>query len=377
MSTSTDGREWSVPETEVMAAVESALDADEEAVLATIVGVEGSAYRRPGAKMLVTRESGVGSITAGCVEDTVVELAAAVREDGRPRLETFDLTGDDDVWGLGVGCNGVIDILVEPLDEGYRRVVDAYDAGTDAVVFTVVGGDHPEFAVGDRAYGVGEARPEGWSSWPSDALADAAADRLDRDRSETVTVADEAGSVEVFVDAVTAPPELVVFGTGHDVAPVTELASQVDFRVTVAGFRGADATADRFPAADSVRSLSPAEIRDELRLDAETYAVVMTHNFVDDSIAVDELLRSPVPYVGLMGPTERFEQMTDEWESEGRTVSAAELDRLYTPVGLDLGNGTPYGIAHSIVAEAMAVRNGRSPTHLRDRRASIHGRTDG
>jgi xanthine dehydrogenase accessory factor len=162
-----------------------------------------------------------------------------------------------------------------------------------------------------------------------------------------------------------------VFGTGHDIGPVTELATLADFRVTVAGFRGADARPEKFPEADAVRSLSPAEIRSELDLDGETYAVVMTHNFVDDAIAVDELLQSDVPYVGLMGPTERFGEMVEEWD---RTPTADELDRLYTPVGLDLGGGTPYQIAHSVVAELLAVHNDRDPDHLRDRNSPVHDR---
>ncbi|WP_251342772.1 XdhC family protein [Haloplanus halophilus] len=351
--------EWSAPETAVMDAIRRGIDGD-GAVLATIVDVEGSAYRGPGSKMLVDREAGVGSITAGCLEDVVVDLAGEVRETGRSRVERFDLTGDDDVWGLGVGCNGVIDILLEPIDEGYRPVVDAYDDGSDAVVYTVVGTDGTA-TVGDRVTVVDGEAPTDPPAWFDDDLAAAAGAVVAERDSGTV----RADGTEVFVDCVTPPAELVLFGTGHDVAPVAELAHRSDFRITVAGFRGADAKRERFPAADAVRSLSPAAVREELDLDADTYAVVMTHNFVDDAIAVDELLRTDVPYVGLMGPTERFERILDEWHADGREVTEAELDRLYTPVGLDLGGGTPYQIAHSIVAELLAVRFGRTPTHLR------------
>ncbi|MFT4946479.1 MAG: xanthine dehydrogenase accessory factor, partial [Natronomonas sp.] len=115
--------DWSVPETEVMDAVGDAID-DRRAVLATVVDVVGNAYRRPGAKMVIAEEGdGIGSITAGCLEDEVLAIAEDVIAEGRPRVEQFDLTGDDDVWGLGVGCNGVIDILLEPLEDSYRPVV--------------------------------------------------------------------------------------------------------------------------------------------------------------------------------------------------------------------------------------------------------------
>jgi xanthine dehydrogenase accessory factor len=349
-----------------MASIRDAIESDASTVLATIVGVEGSAYRGPGAKMLVDGDTGVGSITAGCLEDVMIDLASEVREDGTPRVEQFDLTSDDDVWGLGVGCNGVVDVLLEPLDSGYLPVVDAYDAGETALVYTVVDADYSAAPVGDRAVAVGGPTPEAPPEWFGDDLADAARECPAAGTSSTVELPRPAGRIEVFVDPVTPPADLVVFGTGHDVGPVAELAHRADFRVTVAGFRGADATSERFPAADAVRSLSPAQIRDELDLDEETYAVVMTHNFVDDSIAVDELLRADVPYVGLMGPAERFEEIASQWRDEGRTASPSELDRLYTPVGLDLGGGAPYQIAHSIVAELLAVRYGRTPDHLRE-----------
>ncbi|WP_435068741.1 XdhC family protein [Haloplanus sp. C73] len=359
--------EWSAPEADVMSSIRDAIDAGDPTVLATIVGVEGSAYRGPGAKMLVTGDKGVGSITAGCLEDVMIERAGEVRETGQPRVERFDLTGDDDVWGLGVGCNGVIDILLEPLDAEYRPVVDAYDDGTDAVVYTVVDADHSAVPVGERAIAVGDGpTPADAPEWFGDDLADAGREFRDADESGTVEVPRPGGRTEVFVDVVTPPADLVVFGTGHDIAPVVELARLADFRVTVAGFRGGDATSEAFPTADAVRSLSPAQIREELDLDADTYTVVMSHNFVDDTIAVGELLDSDVPYVGLMGPAERFERIADELRAEGRELSQSELDRLYTPVGLDLGGGTPYQIAHSIVAELLAVRHGRTPAHLRD-----------
>jgi len=358
--------EWSAPESEVMASIRRGIEADSTPVLATVVGVEGSAYRGPGAKMLVADDTGLGSITAGCLEDVLIDLAAEVRTEGQPRVERFDLTGDDDVWGLGVGCNGIIDVLLEPLDGSLRSALDAYDDGRESLVYTVVDADHAAAPVGARAVAVGDdPTPAAPPEWFGDDLASAARECRRAGDSKTVECPRPGGRIEVFVDHVTPPADLVVFGTGHDVRPVTELARRADFRVTVAGFRGADATADRFPAADTVRSLSPAQIRSELDLGPNTYTVVMTHNFVDDAITVGELLESDVPYVGLMGPAERFEEIADEWRTEGRDPPTAALQRLYTPVGLDLGGGTPYQIAHSIVAELLAVRYGRTPTHLR------------
>jgi xanthine dehydrogenase accessory factor len=156
---------------------------------------------------------------------------------------------------------------------------------------------------------------------------------------------------------------------------VADLAKRVDFRVTVATFRGGAADADRFPAADRVLSTSPADVGETLDFDSDTYAVVMTHNFVDDRIAIEELLATPVEYVGLMGPRERFEEIQEAFADEGRTFTDGERDRIYTPAGLDIGGGTPFHIAQSIVAEVTAVHHGRDPTHLTEREGPIHDRS--
>ena len=376
MTDATADEDWSVPDSAVIDAIGRSLDGDGVGVLATIVDVEGSAYRQPGAKMVVTDDgAGVGSVTAGCLEDEVQDIARSVREDGAPHLETFDLM-EDDVWGLGLGCNGVIDLLFEPLDEGHRRVVEAYETGVDLGVLTVVESDGTALRLGTRAVlpeGVVDAASSSdWPQWVLEDLETPVKRSLASDQSGTVRVERDNASVTVFVDAIRPPPDLIVFGTGHDVRPVVEFGQKADFRVTVVGFRAGLATDERFPVADRVVSTSPGRVREDLALDDETYAVVMTHNFVDDRLAVDELLNTDVPYVGVMGPRERFEEMRAEFDAEGRSFSKTELDRLYTPIGLDLGGGSPYQIALSIVAEVQAVAHGRNPRHLRERDSPIH-----
>ena len=370
---------WSVPETEVLARARALLDSDRRGVLATVIRVEGSAYRRPGAKMVIPEDGdGVGHITAGCLEDEVQGLAEEVLAAGEPRVERYDLMPEadagDDVWGLGVGCNGVIDILLEPLDETYRPAVAAFDEGRDLGVLTVVDGDGAH--EGARAYYDPSTQEldlgEGFDADLADRVRAVAAELTARGKSDSVTI----DGVTVFVDGLAAPSKLVVVGTGHDVGPIAELGAKADFRVTVVGFRGAAAKADRFPAASEVVSTSPARMTDAYDFDANTYVVVSTHNFVDDRLAVEALLETDVPYVGLMGPRERFEEMLDDFAEEGTEFTDAQLDRLYTPVGLDLGGGSPYQIALSIVSEVLAVKNGRAPKHLKTRDGTIHDRVE-
>ncbi|QLD89126.1 XdhC family protein [Natronomonas salina] len=374
----TDSR-WSVPESKVYARARELLDAEKRAVLATVIDVEGNAYRRPGAKMLVTPDGdGVGSVTAGCLEDQISRLAADVLSNGQPRVETYDMMeDDDDIWGLGVGCNGVIDVLLEPLTERHRPAFDAIEANEPVGIVTVLKGDVPTGSRINYRPGHGISADKDTPKWLHSAVEPEARSYLDQERSGVVSIETDEGRVEVFIDALTPAPKLVIVGSGHDVRPVTELATNVDFRVHVISYRGITSS-DSFPTADTVSTTSPAQIGDEISFDENTYVVVMTHNFVDDQITLEQLLQTPVPYIGLMGPRKRFrelqEAMADEESIEPPTETG--FDRIYTPIGLDLGGGTPYQIAHSIVAELMAVANNRDPKHLSDREGAIHSRSD-
>ncbi|WP_435159051.1 XdhC family protein [Haladaptatus sp. DFWS20] len=371
---------WSVPQSTVLSRTRELLMSDQAGVLVSVVDVEGSAYRRPGVKMLVPEDGrGIGSITAGCLEDEVVRLANSVLEAGRPRLETFDLTNDDDVWGLGIGCNGVIDLLVEPVDKRHEPLFDAHEAEQPIVSVTVLDSEASDVDAWQRTYFRPDGSPTADSKqvppWLIDAISERVTALTNEGQAGTVDVDGPNGSVRLFIDSITPPPTFVTIGTGHDIGPVVDLANRNGFRTVLVGFRGAVVTEDRIAVADETVSTSPRNIREVVDFDEETYVVVMSHNFVDDRLVLDELVRTPVPYVGLMGPHKRFEEMLSEFDSEGRTLSEVELAKVYTPVGLDLGSETPYQIAHSIVAEVLAVHNERTPRHLKDRVGSIHERT--
>lgn len=372
--------EWSVPENEVLSTIAASVREDSEAVLATIVSVEGSAYRRPGAKMLIDPSgNGVGSITAGCLEDEVRQLAADVLEGGEPLVETYDLMEDDDVWGLGVGCNGVIDVLLEPINESFKPAADAFASNEDVAVVTVLEAAIDGVTVGDRALVHPGQPPEvegDLSETVVEAVAETAADLATRGKSKSLSVPVDDTSVTVFIDGIAASPELVILGTGHDVGPIVDLGNQNDFRVTVIGFRGGTDLDSKFPNADVTHSTRPAQIRAEHEFDEETYVVVMSHNFIDDRIAVAELLETAVPYVGLLGPRDRFEEMLEAFDDDERAIVESNLDRVYTPVGLDLGGGSPHQIATSIISEIMVVNNDRTPRHLKSREGPIHDRID-
>jgi xanthine dehydrogenase accessory factor len=235
--------------------------------------------------------------------------------------------------------------------------------------------------VGDRAYWDGALQPP--SARPFEPASIGADREMLESAAELAATTGERRTVQVgagqqgtrlFVELIRPPAELVVFGTGHDVRPVVELASNAGFRTTVVGFRGGRATETRYPEAARVRSCSPTDVGEVVSLGERTYTLVMTHNYVDDRIVLGELLETAVPYVGLMGPRDRSERLVAELAAAGHSLDDATMDRLYAPVGLDLGGGSPVEIAHAIVAELLAVRNDRSPRHLRAREGPIHER---
>jgi xanthine dehydrogenase accessory factor len=371
---------WSASETDVLKNIQSLIESDQQGVLATIVAVEGNAYRRPGAKMVIPRDSdSVGNITAGCLTDEVRTLARHVLEDGHPRVETFDLMNND-IWGLGIGCNGIIDLLIEPIREGHHTMYEIPRSGESVTISTILSSD-------SRA-------TDQWTKVCYDATGETkvltgtvgqrvlehikvVSEKVQQSEIPTsVSFEQNSESTKIFVDKITPPPKLVVVGTGHDANPIVELGKQNGFHVTVVGYRGATTNKKDFPDADRVISTSPRNICDEIEFTENTYTVIANHNLVDDRITLNEVVQEPVRYIGLMGPQKRFEHMCERSESEGQILTELELEKIYCPIGLNLGASSPYGIATSIIAEVLSVHNRREPMHLVDYEGPIHDRSN-
>ncbi len=342
------------------------LDADRDAVVATVVDVDGRSYRRPGAKLVATPDGEFGAVTTECLENEIRELAATVLDTNEPRIVTYDLTQDDDIWGLGVGCKGIVDVFIEPLDERFRPVLESREGSAQRTVATVLESTDERLSAGDRTI------LETGSALPQAVVRDV--QRGDAENTHVVECTTESGHVSIFLDRVEPPPHLLLIGSGNDVHPIVELAAPLDVEVTVVAFRGASAYEDQFPGADHVVSTSPRSLQDDVKIDEQTYAVVMTHNIVDDRLALEALLESAAPYVGVMGPAERFQDIRHGLEDDGIRLSDDDLARVYAPIGLNLGGGDPLEIAHSVIAEVLATANGRDGGHLRDVPGPIHER---
>jgi len=344
----------------------------EDMALATVVDVQGSTYRREGARLVIPATEGaatVGNISGGCLEGDVILSARAVLASGRPQLLHFDLTADEEaVWGWGLGCNGAIDVFVEPAARAAPFVTAMAAARAQQrplALATAITGR----AVGSRMVIHADGRREGTLGATDDEVAVLAREALASRRSSTTTVVD---GTRVFVEVVVPPTRLVVCGAGHDAIPLVEFGARLGWRVEVVDDRPALLTADRFPQAARFVRCAPLQAAGELGPDERTCVVVMSHNFLRDKAYLQSFLRTSLAYLGSLGPRVRLDRLVAELRAEGVDVDPADLDRVYAPAGLDIGAEGPEEIAWAIVSEILAAGNGARAGSLRDRPGPIH-----
>ena len=373
-------------------AFDAATRTGERCALATVVSVEGSSYRRPGARMLVCEGGATtGTISAGCLEGDVVEHAKRVIRADASKLVEYDTasTSDEMAWGLGLGCNGVVRVLVEPLAQGspyveaLRRSCEAHAAPVSvATVYQHMpsGSAHADgrVAVGARLF------LDGDENVCREKLNDEAASMIEREvralslggaMSGAHVFDVDGGTVKVFVETLLPPVPLVVFGAGHDALPVVELARGLGWHTEVVDPQARPATRSRFASADKVTLSRPEEVAAHVGITPRTLTLLMSHNYTHDLALLRFLLSSPALYIGVMGPRKRTGRMLSELATtEGQLrLEEAGLARLHSPAGLDIGANAPAEIALSIVAEMRAALYGRRGGMLRERRGSIHG----
>lgn len=362
----------------IIGELERAASRSEPVVLASIVRTEGSAYRGVGTRMVVRGDgSAAGLVSGGCLEADLVERARAVRTSRTPVLVTYDSRSDDDlVWGLGLGCDGLVQVLLEPLAARAARELAALlrtaQAHDVAILVTDIGDGA---TLGARILFDTDGRELARTgTWDDDAamLVHGAA------RSEGHAIgrrglALEKNGVRIALELVRAPMELVICGGGPDVAPVASLAAAQGWNVTVVDHRAIeDVKPERFPTASVRTCASPESLGDATRIGDRTAVIVMSHNYPRDLEYVAAALRSHAAYVGALGPRRRTERMLAELAARGETFGEDVLARLHAPIGLDVGGDGPEAIALSIIAEVMAVSSGRAGGFLRERNAPIH-----
>ncbi len=347
-------------------------EAARRAVLATVVHVKGSAYRRPGARMLILADGRrIGTVSGGCLEADVSRKAWWFTEGGKPSVRAYDTSSEDDaVWEFGLGCNGVVHVLFERVEtfetQELLRFLDTNRTARRGVVVATVVSAVAGTGVreGERllldAGGVQGGTLRG-TPVEAEILLHTPACFLEQ-KSSLLHLA----NCDVFVEWVGAPVPLVVFGAGHDAIPLVKFAKELGWHVTVADGRANYARASRFPGADRVVVSGPADPLAGIEITRESMVVLMTHNYPMDVRLVERILPRKPRYLGLLGPKTRSEKLLAE---AGQPTHGVDV---HAPVGLDLGSDMPEAIALSIIAEIQASLCGREGSMLMRRESPIH-----
>jgi xanthine dehydrogenase accessory factor len=329
----------------------------EQIAVATVIRVVGSAPRPVGARMIVSSGGRMaGSVSGGCVETTAYEEMMDVLAGGPPRVLQFGIT-DDMIWDVGLACGGSIDVLVQRLEPALVAAFKlAVERGQAIGLATIVKGAE---AVGEIALIGTEGRLLG----PDDPRVVAAMQQRLAGRQAGGALQALDDGTEVYLEAFLPPPALYIMGGVHVAIPLAHFARELGFRVVVVDPRSKFANRERFPEADEVLVEWPDEALAHLPVDGATYIVLLTHDPKIDEPTLAAALKTGAAYIGAIGSrkthADRFGRMA-KWG-----VTAEELQRVHAPIGLDLGGRAPEETALSIMAEVVAVKNGRCGGSLR------------
>ncbi|MFP4598665.1 MAG: XdhC family protein [Persicimonas sp.] len=362
----------------------NAYEFGEDAVLGTVVDLEGSGYRRPGARILIrTDGSHVGLISGGCLEKDVARHARARVADG-PKTVTLDTRSNrlQPLGAYGTGCEGILRVLLQQLPvpagrlDPLERLARLREAGEPGVLATVY--DTTDSL--NRTLGRAALVTDHDAHWDPEfgpelrgPLLEEAERTLGAQATRGLRLEVGGAALSVLLEYVAPPVELVIVGDGRDAAALVELAVQMDWRVRVVGADPLRLEASRFEEADTVCLEHPGDIT-SLELHRHSYVVQMTHDFQRDARMLPGLLDSQAPYIGLLGPKRRAGRLMSALHERGQLPDTSKLDKLAAPVGLDLGGDDPLEVALSIISQVVAAKNGRRGAPLCEREDGIHDR---
>lgn len=352
-------------------------------LVATVVSVHGSAYRRPGARMILTRFRWVaGSVSGGCLEGDISEKGWWRTRDGSPVLVTYDPSepncDDDDIRSaFGLGCDGVVEVLLERT--GLTGRIDALEfasrclrAQKRGAIATVFRSDSSGIRVGARV----ALAANGELEQEADPIDEHVRTLMAADMREVIasgvsvnrSYAAPGGTIDALIEAVLPPPRLFLCGTGHDAVPVAQLAHAMGWDVVVCTSQTRFSTRERFGMADEVLVGEPAEIAARVAQSDRAVGIVMNHDLDRDRESLQMLLGTKLGYIGVLGPRARTRRLLSELGADD------EDPRVHGPIGIDIGQQTPQEIALAIVAELQAVMTGTAEARPREQPAPVERR---
>jgi xanthine/CO dehydrogenase XdhC/CoxF family maturation factor len=339
-----------------------------KAALATVVRVHGSSYRSPGARMLITDDGRwTGCISGGCLEGDALRKARQVMNDSCAITVTYDTREESNQnLGISLGCNGVIDVLIEPVnpaDNPINLFETFIDSKEPLALATVISSSRIASKI---------LLPKN-SSHINTQLADDLNSIFESKKSEVKSYFFEGEQAEVFIELIQPTISLLIFGGGFDARPVSKLAQMLGWNVQITDECVAHLAPVFFP--DAKLSLCQREFVDrDFEITPRTACILMSHNYEYDRDVLRKLIKTEAPYIGMLGPRKRFDKMQEEFQLEGVLLSENDFDRIHSPIGIDIGAEAPDEIAVSIIAEIQAKFAKRDGGFLKSQNGPIHQR---
>lgn len=359
---------------DIITAFDVAHNAGRQTALATVVHVEGSSYRRAGARMLITEDGQLtGAISGGCLEGDALRKARLVMAQNKPMLVTYDTTDDDDAkFGVGLGCNGIIHIMIEPIfadrQDNPIQLFKQFLSKREPVVLITLFTMNDKQAPQPGTCLLLNKDEEITGQFPDEAIKDAllqdAKHVLANGNSVTKTYL-YGDKFTCFIELMQPTVSLVIFGAGNDAIPLAQIAAALGWIIYLVDGRANYAVPERFPQAGKITISKPEHALQYVKIDERTVIILMTHNYNYDACVLKQLLPLSPSYIGVLGPKKRLQRMLDEFAGEGITTTPQQLESVFGPAGLDIGSENADEIALSIIAEMQAVLKGRTGTSLR------------
>jgi len=359
---------------DILKAYQHAEKSGKKTALATVVKVEGSSYRRPGARMLIT-EDGIltGAISGGCLEGDALRKALAAIHTQENKLVTYDTTDEDDAkFGVQLGCNGIVHILFEPIKSEESNPIALLTAlqneRAERVLVTFFSIDFPEQIGTSLLYRAQAVLKIKDILLPQETFAQDVEDVFATQQSQFKIYALGATQTDAFIEFIKPSISLIIAGAGNDAQPLAEMAYLLGWKVSVIDGRPTHASAVRFPNANCVTVAKANQFLQQCNIDSRTAFVLMTHNYNYDLDVLNQLLDTNAAYIGTLGPKKKLIRMLDELNRN----TAKNESRIHGPIGLDIGAETAEEIAVSIIAEIKSVFSGASAKKLKEKKQPIH-----
>jgi xanthine dehydrogenase accessory factor len=352
--------------------------AERQAALATVVKVRGSSYRSPGARMLITDDGKwVGSISGGCLEGDALRKARQVMTSGVPKTVTYDTREESNQnLGIGLGCNGVIDVLIEPITAHknsslfFKQLVEKNQPAALATVFQGLSGIGETLLITEDKGIVSQVSNPSLSDLIAEDLVTVFNARVSHAKTFLVSGIE----YEVFLELVQPSVSLLIFGGGFDARPVSQLAKSLGWSVEVTDECVAHIAPLFFPEADKLSLCQRDFIDRDFEITPFTACVLMSHNYEYDRDVLKKIIQTESPYIGILGPRKRFDKMLEEFKRDRFELTDEQMQRIHSPIGLDIGAEAPDEIALAIVAEIQSKFANRSGGFLKERNGPIHQR---